>query len=159
MNDNFNINCNQIINGVFGGEGHTINNKNDTSRKIKINNVGEDVIIQAFIKVIEFQSHVISLEDKVELQQLVSNLPENNQQIVKIIENWLQSKSSNQFFQAYEQQLELISNSHSSDSNKEMNTGDSKFSTSPNQSSSSCKVLVENAIKQNCSLSDNARTE
>ncbi|MEH2252480.1 hypothetical protein [Nostoc sp.] len=114
--------------------------------------------IQAFIKVIELQPDVISTADWAELHQISSNLSEDKEEISEIIENWLQPEFRSQILQAYRQQLELLSSSHSIDLDINLGIGGSKSPTPPNQTSPSSKELLDNAIKKNSPLSNNTKT-
>ncbi|MDJ0898017.1 MAG: hypothetical protein QNJ55_04340 [Xenococcus sp. MO_188.B8] len=108
--------------------------------------------IQAFIQVIESESNLISHQDWVDLNQLVSDLSEDAEEISKIIEDWLELNSRNQILQAYERQPEVIISSSSIDSDKNLGPGNTKSPTKPNQPSQSDKELLDNAIKKNSPL-------
>ncbi len=117
--------------------------------------------IQAFIKVIESQPHVISTEDWVELKQLLNNLSSEDEEIVETIENWLQLEARSQLLQAYlhyGQQLELLSNPQPIDIDTDLGLRDSKSPTPPNQPSQSSKELLENSLAKNSPLSDNSNS-
>lgn len=108
--------------------------------------------IRAFIQVIESKSNLISHQDWDELHQLSSNLPEDVEEILEIIENWLQLDSRNQILQAYEQKLETIGSSSSIDLDKNLGIGNSQSPTKPNQPSQLYNKLLDNSIKKNSPL-------
>ncbi|MGH7998056.1 MAG: hypothetical protein ACREPR_01105, partial [Brasilonema sp.] len=89
--------------------------------------------IQAFIKVIESQPHVISTQDWAELHQLSGNLSEDKEEIAERIENWLQPESRRQILQAYGKQLELLISSYPIDLDVNLGMGGSKSPTPLNQ--------------------------
>ncbi|MBW4630488.1 MAG: hypothetical protein KME30_00890 [Iphinoe sp. HA4291-MV1] len=113
--------------------------------------------IQAFIKVIESQSHVISTNDWAKLHQLSGNLSEDKEEIAERIENWLQPESRRQILQAYSKELELLISSNPIDLDVNLGMGGSKSPTPANQPSPFLKQLLDNAIKKNSPLLDNTK--
>ena len=102
--------------------------------------------IESFVDVIE--SDLISSKDLAELEQLVSQLPEEDEEISKAIENWLQPKSRSQIRQAYEERLEALINPSDIDIDKNLGLAGSRSRTPPNQPSLVSKVLLLNAIRR-----------
>ncbi|MEH2086581.1 hypothetical protein [Nostoc sp.] len=115
--------------------------------------------IEAFIQVLDSQSKLIPAQDWTELQQLSSQLPEDNEEIVEILENWLQSKSRNQVLEAYKQNLESITDKLPINVSANIGIANSKSQTPANQPSESSKELVDNAIKNNSPLSDDKKPQ
>ncbi|MEH2230733.1 MAG: hypothetical protein V7K71_13975 [Nostoc sp.] len=115
--------------------------------------------IEAFIQVLDSQSKLIPTQDWNELQQLSSQLPEDNEEIVEILENWLQSKSRNQVLEAYKQNLESITDKLPINVSANIGIANSKSQTPANQPSESSKELVDNAIKNNSPLSDDKKPQ
>ncbi|MEJ6483323.1 hypothetical protein N0Y54_18700 [Nostoc punctiforme UO1] len=115
--------------------------------------------IQAFIQVLDSQSNLIPTQDWNELQQLSSQLPEDNEEIVEILENWLQSESRNQVLEAYKQNLKSITDKLPIIVSANIGIANSKSQTPANQPSESSKELVDNAIKNNSPLSDDKKSE
>ncbi|MEA5623070.1 hypothetical protein [Nostoc sp. UHCC 0251] len=113
--------------------------------------------IKAFIQVLDSQSNLIPTQDWNELQQLSSQLPEDNEEIVEILENWLQSESRNQVLEAYKQNLESITDKLPINVSTNIGIANSKSQTPANQPSESSKELVDNAIKNNSPLSENTK--
>lgn len=114
--------------------------------------------IKAFIQVLDSQSNLIPTPDWKELQQLSSQLPEDDEEISEILENWLQPKSRSQVLEAYKQNLESISAKFPIDVSRNIGIANSKSPTPANQPSESSKELTENAIKRNSPLSDNTKS-
>lgn len=115
--------------------------------------------IQAFIQVLDSQSKLILTQDWNELQQLSSQLPEDNEEIVEILENWLQPESRNQLLEAYKQYLKSLTVVSFIDVDRNIGIANSKSQTPVNQPSESSKELVDNAIKNNSPLSENTKTD
>lgn len=115
--------------------------------------------IEAFIQVLDSQSNLIPTQDWNELQQLSSQLPEDNEEIVEILENWLQSESRNQVLEAYKQNLESITDKLPINVSTNIGIANSKSQTPVNQPSESSKELVDNAIKNNSPLSENTKPD
>ncbi|MBD2511232.1 hypothetical protein H6G91_28945 [Nostoc muscorum FACHB-395] len=115
--------------------------------------------IEAFVQVLDSQSKLIPTQDWNELQQLSSQLPEDNEEIVEILENWLQSESRNQVLEAYKQNLESITNKLPINVSTNIGIANSKSQTPVNQPSESSKELVDNAIKNNSPLSENTKPD
>ncbi|QHG15295.1 hypothetical protein [Nostoc sp. ATCC 53789] len=115
--------------------------------------------IEAFIQVLNSQSNLIPTQDWNELQQLSSQLPEDNEEIVEILENWLQSESRNQVLEAYKQNLESITDKLPINVSTNIGIANSKSQTPVNQPSESSKELVDNAIKNNSPLSDDKKPQ
>ncbi|WP_341525802.1 hypothetical protein WKK05_24945 [Nostoc sp. UHCC 0302] len=115
--------------------------------------------IEAFIQVLNSQSNLIPTQDWNELQQLSSQLPEDNEEIVEILENWLQSESRNQVLEAYKQNLESITDKLPINVSANIGIANSKSQTPANQPSESSKELVDNAIKNNSPLSENTKPD
>ncbi|OYD93812.1 hypothetical protein CDG76_17730 [Nostoc sp. 'Peltigera membranacea cyanobiont' 210A] len=115
--------------------------------------------IEAFIQVLDSQSKLIPTQDWNELQQLSSQLPEDNEEIVEILENWLQSESRNQVLEAYKQNLESITDKLPINVSTNIGIANSKSQTPVNQPSESSKELVDNAIKNNSPLSDDKKPQ
>ncbi|MGH1397332.1 MAG: hypothetical protein ACRAVC_25345 [Trichormus sp.] len=112
----------------------------------------------AFEQVLDSQSNLISISDWKELEQLRSHLPEDDEEISKILENWLQPESRSLLLETYKQNLKSLS--AASPINVDINIGiaNSKSQTPANQPSESSKELTENAIKRNSPLSDNTKS-
>lgn len=102
--------------------------------------------IESFVNVIE--SDLISSEDLAELEQLVSQLPEEDEEISTAIENWLQPESRSQIQQAYEECLEELIMASDIDIDKSLGVAGSRSPTPPNQPSLVSKVLLLNAIRR-----------
>jgi phosphoenolpyruvate carboxylase len=115
--------------------------------------------IEAFIQVLDSQSNLIPTQDWNELQQLSSQLPEDNEEIVEILENWLQSESRNQVLETYKQNLESITDKLPINVSANIGIANSKSQTTANQPSESSKELVDNAIKNNSPLSDDKKPQ
>ncbi|MEH1857827.1 MAG: hypothetical protein V7L21_07485 [Nostoc sp.] len=115
--------------------------------------------IKAFIQVLDYQSNLIPTQDWNELQQLSSQLPEDDEEIVGILENWLQSESRNQVLEAYKQNLESITDKLPINVSTNIGIANSKSQTPANQPSESSKELVDNAIKNNSPLSDDKKPQ
>lgn len=115
--------------------------------------------IEAFIQVLDSQSNLIQTPDWNELQQLSSQLPEDNEEIVEILENWLQPESRNQVLEAYKQNLESITDKLPINVSANIGIANSKSQTPVNQPSESSKELVDNAIKNNSPLSDDKKPQ
>jgi len=114
--------------------------------------------VKAFVKVIEAHSNVISAEDWVELANLTCNLPEDDEEVEEVLDNWLQTGSRSQVLQAYKQELEVIVPKSALNLDEDLGAGGSKSPTNTNQPSLPVKELIENAIKKNLPLSDNKKT-
>lgn len=115
--------------------------------------------VEAFVQVLESQSSLISLQDWQELEKLPSELPDDDEEIIEILESWLRTESHNQIFQAYNQNLEsIISSLQSNDNEPDILIGGAKSPTPPNQPSQTSKELLENTIKKNSPLSDNLKS-
>ncbi|MCC5667749.1 hypothetical protein LC653_28690 [Nostoc sp. CHAB 5784] len=114
--------------------------------------------IKAFIQVLDSQSKLIPTQGWNELQQLSSQLPEDDEEIVEILEKWLQPESRNQILEAYKQNLQSLSAASPIDGNENIGIANSKSQTPVNQPSESSKELTENAIKRNSPLSDKQKT-
>ncbi|MEH1965609.1 hypothetical protein [Nostoc sp.] len=115
--------------------------------------------IEAFIQVLDSQSNLIPTQDWNELQQLSNQLPEDNEEIVEILENWLQSESRNQVLEAYKQNLESITDKLPINVSANIGIANSKSQTPVNKPSESSKELVDNAIKNNSPLSDDKKPQ
>ncbi|MEH2304835.1 hypothetical protein [Nostoc sp.] len=115
--------------------------------------------IEAFIQVLDSQSNLIPTQDWNELQQLSGQLPEDNEEIVEILENWLQPESRNQVLEVYKQNLKLLSTASPIDGGVNIGIGNTKSQTQANQPSQSSKELIENAIKTNSRLSENTKPD
>lgn len=115
--------------------------------------------IKAFIQVLDSQSNLILTPDWNELQQLSSQLPEDNEEIVEILENWLQSESRHQILEAYKQNLESITDKLPINVSANIGIANSKSQTPVNQPSESSKELLDNAIKNNSPLSENTKPD
>ncbi|WP_414545645.1 hypothetical protein [Nostoc sp. CCY0012] len=113
--------------------------------------------IQAFIQVLDSQSNLIPTQDWNELHQLSIQLPEDNEKISEIIENWLQPESRSQLLEAYKQYLKSLTAASHIDVDRNIGIANSKSQTPVNQPSESSKELVDNAIKKNSPLSDNTK--
>ncbi|MEH1843461.1 MAG: hypothetical protein V7L25_00190 [Nostoc sp.] len=114
--------------------------------------------IDAFIQVLDSQSKLIPTQDWHELQQLSSQLPDDDEEISEIIENWLKPEYRSQLLEAYKQNLQSLSAASPIDLDKNLGIGNSKSQTPVNQPSESSKELLRNAIKGNSSLSDNTKS-
>ena len=110
--------------------------------------------IQAFIDVLE--SDLISTQDRAELKQLASNLPEDAEEISEEIENWLQPKSRVQIRQAYEERLKAPTSSSPIDLDRDLGPGNIQSPTPPNQPSQSSREQLINSIQKNSSRSDSS---
>lgn len=115
--------------------------------------------IQAFIQILNSQAQLISLTDWEELQQIHSNLPEDDdEEIAEKLEDWLQTASCSQLLAAYEENLEIITAESSIDVDKHLGIAKSKSQTPPDKLSPSSKELLDNAIKLNAPLSDKPKS-
>jgi len=114
--------------------------------------------VQAFVKVIESHSNVISVEDWVELANLNSNLPEDEEDVEEVLENWLQSGSRSQFLQAYKDALDIVAANSTLKLGEDLGIGGIKSPTNSSQPSLTAKELIYNAIKKNSPLSDNKKS-
>ncbi|MEH1836325.1 MAG: hypothetical protein V7L29_30800 [Nostoc sp.] len=114
--------------------------------------------ILAFIQVLDSQSKLIPTQDWNELQQLPSQLPDDDEEISEIIENWLKPESRSQLLEAYKQNLQSLSAASPIDLDKNLGIANSKSQTPVNQPSESSKELLENTIKKNSPLSDNTKS-
>jgi hypothetical protein len=108
--------------------------------------------IKAFVDVIESQSDLFSAQDWGELNQLASNVPNDDEEIAGKIGNWLESESRSQILQACEERLKALDVSSKIDFNGNLGPGKSTSSTPANQPSESSKEMLENAIKKNSPL-------
>jgi hypothetical protein len=115
--------------------------------------------IKAFVDIIESKSDLFSTQDWGELNQLASDVPNDDEQIVGEIENWLQPESRNQILQAYEERLEALDSSSDFNFNETLGIGNTKSSTPPSQPSVSSKEMLENAIKKNSPLLNSPPTQ
>ena len=115
--------------------------------------------IQAFIQVLDSQSKLIPIQDWDELQQLSSQLPDDNDEISEILENWLQPESRSQLLEAYKQYLKSLTAASPIDVDRNIGIANSKSQTPANQPSESSKELVNNAIKKNYPLSENTKPD
>ena len=107
--------------------------------------------VLAFIQVLETQSKIILIPDWNELQQLSSQLPKDDEEIVEVLENWLQPKSRSQLLEAYKHNLELLA-AEFPIKNTNIGIANSQSKTTPNQPSESSQELIENAINKNSPL-------
>jgi hypothetical protein len=114
--------------------------------------------VEAFIQVLDSKSKLISTPDWEELEKLSSQLPEDDEDISEIIENWLQPESRCQLLEAYKQNLKSLSAASPINVDRNIGIANSKSQTPANQPSESSKELIENAIKRNSPLSDNTKT-
>ena len=115
--------------------------------------------IKAFVDIIESKSDLFSTQDWGELNQLGSDVPNDDEEIVGEIENWLQPESRNQILQAYEERLEALDSSSDFNFNGTLGIGNTKSSTPPSQPSVSSKEMLENAIKKNSPLLNSPPTQ
>ncbi|MEH2333967.1 hypothetical protein [Nostoc sp.] len=115
--------------------------------------------VLAFIQVLDSQSKLIPTQDWNELQQLSNQLPEDNEEISEIIENWLQPESRSQLLEAYKQYLKSLAVASPIDGDRNIGIANSKSQTPVNQPSESSKELVDNAIKNNSPLSENTKAD
>ncbi|MBD2611231.1 MAG: hypothetical protein FWK04_12245 [Nostoc sp. GBBB01] len=114
--------------------------------------------IKAFIQMLDSQSNLIPISDWEELQQISIQLPEDDEEISEIIENWLKAQSYSELLEAYKQNLKSISAESPINGHRNIGIGNSKSQTPANQPSKSSKQLTENAIKNNSPSSDNTKT-
>ncbi len=114
--------------------------------------------IKAFIQMLDSQSNLISISDWEELQQISIQLPEDDEEISEIIENYLKAQSYSELLEAYKQNLKSISAESPINVDRNIGIGNSKSQTPANQPSESSKQLTENAIKNNSPSSDNTKT-
>ena len=115
--------------------------------------------IKVFIDVIESKSDLFSTQDWGELNQLASDVPNDDEAIVGEIENWLQPESRNQILQAYEERLEALDSSSNINLNGNLGIGNTKSPTPPDRFSESSKEILENAIKKNSPLLNSPPTQ
>jgi len=119
---------------------------------------------KALIQVIESQSNLFSVEDWTELAALNSNLPEDEDEVEEVLENWLRHSSRSQILQAYKQELEVIIDNSNPNLDSYIGIGNTKgvggsqSSTNSNQPSQPAKELIDNAIKRNSPLSDDKKS-
>jgi hypothetical protein len=114
--------------------------------------------VKAFIQMLDSESNLIPIPDWKELEKQTNQLPEDDEEISEILENWLQLESHSQFLETYNQELKILSDPSSMDLDINLGIGNSKSPTPPNQPSESSKKLIENAIKRNSPLSDNTKS-
>jgi hypothetical protein len=114
--------------------------------------------IQAFAQVIDSQPKLLTHQDWVELEQIRGNLPDDNEVITELIEEWLKIESRRQLFQAYSQQLDLLIPDFD-DGDIEIGRANSKSAASPDKPSESGKELLDNTIKKNSPLSDAPKSQ
>ncbi|MDZ8080189.1 MAG: hypothetical protein RMX35_14105 [Nostoc sp. DcaGUA01] len=111
------------------------------------------ISIQAFIKeVLDSQSELIST-DKDELEELSSKLPNDNDEISEILENWLKPKSRSKLLEKYKEYLKSYAAKFPIDGDKNIGIVNSQSQTPVNQPSEASKQLLDNAIKNNSPLS------
>lgn len=115
--------------------------------------------VLAFIQVLDSQSKLIPTQDWNELQQLSSQLPEDDEEISEILENWLQPESRSQLLEDYKQYLKSLTAASPIDVDRNIGIANSKSQTPANQPSESSKELVDNAIKNNSPLSENTKPD
>jgi hypothetical protein len=115
--------------------------------------------VLAFIQVLDSQSKLIPTQDWNELQQLSNQLPEDNEEISEILENWLQPESRSQLLETYKQNLKSLTVASPIDVDRNIGIANSKSPTQVNQPSESSKELVDNAIKNNSPLSDDKKPQ
>jgi hypothetical protein len=115
--------------------------------------------VRAFIQILEEKSNLISTIDWDELSKLPSSLPENDdEEVSEQIETWLQAQPHRQILkEAYEQNLKSLYSPEETKVDADLGIGGAKSPTPPNQASPSSKELLDNAIKRNSPLSDNAK--
>lgn len=113
--------------------------------------------IKAFIQVIETQSTLFFIEDRTDLHQLVSSLPEDAEEISTIIRNWMKLEERNEIREAFDTQRKNIPSSFSF-SDQDLGIGGSKSPTPPNQPSPFSKELLENSVKEHLPLSDDTKS-
>ncbi|PHJ69060.1 hypothetical protein VF14_02630 [Nostoc linckia z18] len=114
--------------------------------------------IKAFIEMLDSQSNLIPISDWEELQQISTQLPEDDEEISEIIEEWLKRQSCSELLEAYKQNLKSISAESPINVDINIGIGNSKSQTPANQPSESSKQLIENSIKNNSPSSDNTKT-
>ncbi|MGL5060563.1 MAG: hypothetical protein ACRC62_11345 [Microcoleus sp.] len=105
--------------------------------------------IKAFVDVIESKSDLFSDRDWVELNQLASNVPDDDEEIAVAIESWLELASRSQILEAYEELLGASDRSSNFNLNGTLGFGNTKSSTPPDRPSESSKEMLDNAIKNN----------
>lgn len=110
--------------------------------------------IQAFIKVLELESNLLSTQDWDELNQLARSLPEDAEEISAKIQQWLQPESRSQIREAYKKRRKEFPSSFSLDLDKNLGIANSKSPTKLNQPSQPSRELFINSIKKNSPLSD-----
>ncbi|MEH2215235.1 hypothetical protein [Nostoc sp.] len=116
--------------------------------------------IQAFIQqILDYKPELISTQDREKLQQLSSQLPDDNDEISEILENWLKLESRSQLLEAYKQYLILFAAEFPIDGDTNIGIANSKSQTQANQPSEPSKELVDNAIKNNSPLSENTKPD
>jgi hypothetical protein len=115
--------------------------------------------IKAFVDVIESKSDLFSTQDWSDLNQLASDVPNDEEEIAGKIENWLESESRSQILQAYEERLEAPDFSSNINLNHRLGPGNIKSPTPPDRPSESSKEMLENAIKKNSPLLNSPPTQ
>jgi hypothetical protein len=110
--------------------------------------------IQAFIKVIESESNLLSNQDWADLNQLATHLPEDAEEISAKIQQWLQPESRSQIREAYKKRRKKFPSSPSIGLDKNLGIANSQSPTKLNQPSQPSRELFINSIKKNSSLSD-----
>ncbi|MDZ8237111.1 MAG: hypothetical protein RMZ69_08080 [Nostoc sp. ChiQUE01a] len=115
--------------------------------------------VKAFNQLLDSKSKLVSIPDWEELDKLSSQLPEDDEEISEILENWLQPESRSQLLEAYKQNLKSLSAASPLNVDRNIGISNSKSQTPANQPSESSKELTENAIKRNSPLSDNKKPQ
>ncbi|NJO65391.1 MAG: hypothetical protein HC836_47050 [Richelia sp. RM2_1_2] len=104
--------------------------------------------IAAFTQVLESNQVDISKEDWVELTQMANDFPDDEEQIARQIENWLEaSESRSQLLEAYEELSSPILPKYQG------------LAGTKSQNPSPSTELLINAIKKNSGLSDSQPTD
>ena len=109
----------------------------------------------AFTQIIKNPANLISDQIRRELNQLSDLLPEDDEDIVEKIEDWLKFHPS--LLAAYKENLQSMDLSLTKDGN--LGPGGATSPTPANQPSESSKELIQNAIKENSPLSDGKKSQ
>ena len=109
----------------------------------------------AFRQILENSSNLLTNENWKELHQLSSELPEDDEDIVEKIEDWLKSHPS--LLAVYQENLQSMDLSLTKDGN--LGPSNSHSPTEANQQSESSQKLTQNAIKLNSTVSDDKKSQ
>ncbi|QSV54784.1 MAG: hypothetical protein HEP80_13780 [Dolichospermum sp. UKL201] len=112
--------------------------------------------IQAFVKLIESESSLFSMEDWDNLDKLASNLPEDIEEISAQIRSWLNLESRSTIKANFKNIRSILPSTLSDET---LAPGRAEYPTQQNQFSESYQAQIKNAIKLKPPLSKDKKPQ